>query len=255
LEKEHFRVWEDRIDQEIVHFSTEDTPVTLGIIFDRSGSMGGSRGSSPLDAIRSRAYTCLQNGLREDEYFLIEFSDQPEVVADFTTDMAKLRQKLLFAGAGGRTALWDAIYAGVTKLEDAAHARKALLVLTDGRENRSRYTLSELRGLVREQDVRIYTMDREDVQFDGLNQLVGLTGGRAFRSSNPCKELEADLKNQYVIGYHSTNLAADGAWRDIRVRVEAKGLPRELSDLTVRTRAGYYAKSDGGSRTDKAGPK
>jgi Ca-activated chloride channel family protein len=143
--------------------------------------------------------------------------------------------------AGGGTALWDAIYLGIRKIEHASNSRKALLVLTDGMENRSRYSLAELKRMVREQDVRIYSMDRIQVQFSGIDQLADLTGGRVFRSSNPCKELAAELRNQYVIGYKPTNRAADGAWRSIRVRIRPERLSKGISDLSVRARQGYYA--------------
>jgi Ca-activated chloride channel family protein len=250
LKKENFWVWEDKIEQDIIHFSGEDAPVSLGIIFDKSGSMGGPppKGAppknTPIDQIRSMAYTCLQDGSRQDEYFLIEFSDQAQVVADFTTDISKLRDKLAFLGAGGRTALWDAIYAGISKLKSASYSRKALLVLTDGMENRSRRSLSDLKNILREQDVRIYGMDPNEVLISGLDQLAELTGGRVFRSATPCKELAADLKNQYVIGYRPTNRATDGGFRNIRVRIEPSSLPKELSNLSVRARTGYYAKSE-----------
>jgi len=249
LQKEQFQVWEDKIEQEPISFSNENTPVTLGIIVDKSGSMGGRRfpsGSSlPTlqDQMISTAASCLRDGIREDEYFLLEFSDRPMITADFTNDISKLGQQLVFMGAGGKTALWDAIYLGMTKLEHASNSRKALLVLTDGIENRSRYSLSELKSFVREQDVRIYSIDPVQVQFSGVDQLAELTGGRVFRSSNPCMELSADLRNQYVIGYHPTNRATDGAWRSIRVRVKPDGLPKEMSNLNVRARSGYYAEA------------
>lgn len=247
LQKEDFQIWEDKIEQDPVTFSSETTPVTLGIILDKSGSMGGHRlpnGSSlPTfqDQMITTASSCLKDGTREDEYFLVEFSNRPMVTADFTSDISKLGQRLVFMDGGGGTALWDAIYLGVRKIEGASNSRKALLVLTDGMENRSRYTLSELKGLVREQDVRIYSMDRAQVQFSGIDQLADLTGGRVFRSSNPCKELSADLRNQYVIGYKPTNRAADGAWRSIRVRVRTERLSKAITDLSVRARQGYYA--------------
>ena len=252
LEKEHFQIWEDKIEQAPVSFSNEDTPITLGIIIDKSGSMGGRQfpSGSKLPTLQeqmiSTAYSCLRGGIRDDEYFLEEFSDRPMITADFTNDISKLGEHLMFMGAGGSTALWDAIYLGVRKLEHSANSRKALLVLTDGMENRSRYSLSDLKGFVREQDVRIYSMDRVQVQFSGIDQLADLTGGRVFRSSDPCKELSADLRNQYVIGYKPTNRATDGAWRSIRVRVKTERLGKELSDLSVRARKGYYA--DEGNR-------
>lgn len=244
LSKESFRVWEDKIEQEITTFGREDAPLSMGIILDRSGSMGERRpgvSGSRLESARSSAYSCLQDGLREDEYFMMEFSDSTQLVADFTNDISKLRENLLFVGAGGSTALWDAIYAGVDKLQHATHQRKALLLLTDGLENHSRYTLSELRGALRERDVRIYTVGLEEAQIDAVQQLVNLSGGRNFRSSNPCKELSAELRNQYVLGYHPTNRGSGVEWREIRVRINPAGLPKELSNLSVRTRAGYYA--------------
>jgi len=248
LQKEDFQVWEDKIEQEPVTFSSETTPVTLGIVLDKSGSMGGRNlpGGTGVPTMQDRMITtassCLKDGTREDEYFLVEFSNRPMVTADFTNDISKLGNKLVFMDAGGGTALWDAIYLGIRKIEHAANSRKALLVLTDGMENRSRYTLAELKRMVREQDVRIYSMDREQVQFSGgINQLADLTGGRVFRSSDPCKELSADLRNQYVIGYKPTNRAADGAWRSIRVRIRPERLSKSMPDLSVRARQGYYA--------------
>jgi Ca-activated chloride channel family protein len=246
LQKKDFQIWEDKIEQTPVTFSSETTPVTLGIILDKSGSMGGRHqpngtGIPTLqDQMITTATSCLRDGTREDEYFLVEFSSRPMVTADFTNDLSKLGQELVFMDAGGSTALWDAIYLGVRKIEHASNSRKALLVLTDGIENHSRYTLGELKGILREQDVRIYSMDRVQVQFSGIDQLADLTGGRVFRSSNPCKELSADLRNQYVIGYNPTNRAADGSWRNIRVRIRPEGLPKEMSNLSVRARQGYY---------------
>ena len=246
LSKEHFKVWEDKVEQEIATFSNEDTPVSLGIVLDKSGSMGATRpgGSNPrsptiFDESRSYAFQCLQGGVRDDEYFLIEFSSTAQVVADFTNDLSKLREKLLFAGAGGKTALWDAIYAGIAKSQDATHSRKALLVLTDGLENNSRYTLFNVKEVLRERDVRIYGMNQQSqVQFDGLAQLIELSGGRLFQSSNPCQELAAELKNQYVLAYRPTNRETDGAFRKITVRINTDRLPKNMSGLTVRARAG-----------------
>jgi len=248
MSKEHFRVFEDKVEQEILTFSNEDAPVSLGIVFDRSGSMGGGKASAKLppgfrgrlDEMRSTAYSCLKDALRDDEYFLLEFSDTPQVVADFTTDLTNLKEKLLFVGANGRTALWDAIYSGVAKVREGTHARKALLVLTDGQENNSRYTLGQLKSMLREEDVRIYSYG-PDVQFDGLNSLSEISGGRVFRSSSPCKELEAELRTQYVLGYRPTNRSKDGEFRKVTVRVNTDSLPKNISGLTVRARQGYYA--------------
>lgn len=234
LSAEQFQVWEDRIQQEVSYFSTEDAPLSLGLIVDRSGSMGGS-GAVSLDFARRGALNCLQDGIREDEYFMIEFADKAEVTADFTRSVEKLKDRLIVLGSGGNTALYDAIYSGVAKLQDASHSRRALVVLTDGEENQSRYSLSELKAFLQEQDVRIYFIG------EGNNQLAELTGGRVFTDINACQKLKADLQTQYVLGYRPTNRAKDGKWREIRVRIDNQGLTRELSDLSIRARAGYYA--------------
>jgi Ca-activated chloride channel family protein len=249
MRREHFRIWEDKVEQDIVTFSNEDAPVSLGIILDRSGSMGEKKipsNASPqyrdkFEEMRTTAFSCLKGGIRDDEYFLIEFSNSPQVVADFTNDMSKLREKLLFSGPGGFTALWDAIYLGAAQVEKGTHPRKALLVLTDGLENNSRYTLSQLKNVLREQDVRIYSYGGGNVTFDGLNSLTSITGGRTFMGSNPCKELEAELRTQYVIGYRPTNRTKDGEFRRITVRIKSEGLPKNISGLTVRARQGYFA--------------
>ena len=252
LTQKNFKVWEDKIEQKITSFEKEDAPISLGIVLDKSGSMGGrklrpsgpmsSRLQSLIEEARSSAYSCLRGGLLDDEYFLIEFSNRAQVVADFTHDLGTLRDRLLFLDAGGSTSLWDAIYAGIAKLQKASHTRKALLVLTDGEENSSRYSLGDVKRSLRESDVRIYTMDNNvDVQFDGLQSLVKLSGGMNFRGSDPCKALSAELRGQYVLGYRSTNRSAGGEWREIRVRMDPATLPNVLSDLSVRARAGYYA--------------
>jgi Ca-activated chloride channel family protein len=242
LEKQHFRLWEDKVEQEITHFNADDSPVSLGIIFDRSGSTG-SRRPKPGELIsqsRNQVYECVRDTLKGDEYFLIEFSDTPELIIDFTTNPSRLTEKLVFVGAGGSTALWDAIYMGVAKLQHGTNPRKGLLVLTDGKENRSRYSLSDLKKAVRETDVRIYNFYHQEVQWDGMQSLADITGGSVFRSTNPCKELAADLRNQYVIGYRPTNRAKDGAWRDISVKLNTANLPG-ISNLSVRARKGYFA--------------
>lgn len=241
LQKEHFRVWEDRVEQKIIYFSTEDAPITLGVVLDTSASMGYNK---QMETTRVNALSCASGGLREDEYFVIEFNDKPRLVSDFTVGLSKLKDQLLYIRPGGRTALWDAIYMAVAKLGEATNTRKALLVLTDGGENHSRYSLLDLKAFLREKDVRIYFFN------GGVDQLANLTGGRVFSSSNPCQELKADLSNQYVLGYEPTNTSADGRWRDIRVRLDSDGLPKAISDLSVRARAGYYAASDSGAGKD-----
>jgi Ca-activated chloride channel family protein len=248
LEREHFQLWEDRVEQSVEYFSAEDVPSTVGIIFDVSGSM-----KDKLSAARDAAVTFLKRGNPEDEYFLVEFSNMPQLTQDLTTDIAKLQNRIVFAPAQGMTALYDAVYLGLNRIKEGTNPKKALLLITDGEDNRSRYNFSNIKEFVKEQDVQLYAIgivDQWASQFGPgasgralIQELSELTGGRAFfpgsvyELEDICTKIAIELKNQYVLGYRSTNESPDGKWRQIRVRTTPpKGLPR----LNVRAKTGYY---------------
>lgn len=249
LEKEHFQVWEDKVEQNIAYFSAEDVPVSLGIIFDVSGSM-----KDKISAARDAAVTFLKTGNPEDEYFLVEFSSRPELASDYTTDIGRLQNRLIFTPAKGMTALYDAVYLGLEKLREGANPKKALLMITDGEDNRSRYTFSNVKEFVKEQDIQIYSIGIVNEFHSQLGagrmgralieELSELTGGRAFFPSSIyelediCTKIAIELKNQYILGYSSTNEAKDGRWRKLQVKVNP---PRGLPRLSVRAKSGYYA--------------
>lgn len=240
LEKEHFQVFEDKIEQPITYFSTEDSPMSLGIVLDSSGSM-----NPIISQARRNGSACTDMGNLEDEYFLIVFSDKLKVNTDFTTDLQKLRAQLLTVKPKGSTALYDAIYAGLAKLREGNHPRKALVVVSDGYDNHSRYSGKNLREAVKETDVQLYLIGN---QGDGtLRALAESTGGRSlsprtrsYELGNICNEIVKNLKNQYLIGYRSSNQAKDGKWRNVRVKVNPPG----GISLNVRSRTGYYAASE-----------
>ena len=249
LEQEHFQIWEDKLEQKIEHFSAEDVPISLGVIFDTSGSM-----KDKISTARDAAVTFLKTGNPEDEYFLVEFANRPQVAEDFTTDVTRLQNKLIFTPAKGMTAMYDSVYLGLEKLKEGNNPKKALLLITDGEDNRSRYTFSNVKDFVKEQDVQIYGIGIVDDSSSNLGaghtgramveELSDLTGGRAFfpdsvyELEDICTKIAVELKNQYVIGYKSTNEAKDGKWRKLRLKVNPpKGLPR----LSVRAKSGYYA--------------
>jgi Ca-activated chloride channel homolog len=247
LEKKDFQVWEDKVEQKISYFSSEDVPVSVGIIFDISGSMKDKIGSA-----QRAAATFFKSGTRDDEYFEIQFADRPQIASDFTTDITKLQGRLLNTPTKGSTALYDAVYLGLNKLKESNNPKKALLLITDGEDNRSRYSFSNVRDFIREQDVQMYAIGILDPATgagrDALAQLTDITGGRAFfpnsafEMSDICKKIAAELKNQYVIGYRSTNTAKDGLWRKIRVKVSTpKG--KDIAALGVRFKQGYFAPS------------
>jgi Ca-activated chloride channel family protein len=251
LSEEHFEIFEDRVGQDIAFFSSEDVPLSVGIVFDVSGSM-----KQKLDVAREAVGTFLRTLTPSDEHLLIEFSTSPQVTQGFTTDVSRLQNRLLFSPAGGMTALFDAVYRGIEAVvSDAVNPKKALLLITDGQDNASRYNFGRLRDAVRESDVQIYAIGIVDAFNSGLGagqagrsvlrDIAEETGGLSF-FPNSVYELEdvttkiaIELKNQYVLGYVSTNEEADGDWRDIRVRLDPpRGLPNGLS---VRAKRGYYA--------------
>jgi Ca-activated chloride channel family protein len=234
----NFQIWEDKVEQKIEYFSTEDAPLSLGIIFDVSHSM-----EKKIDVAREAAATFLQTGSIEDEYFLVEFSSRARLAEDFTTDISRLRDRLAFAPAEGTTAMYDAVYLGLNKVKSGQNPRKALLLITDGEDNHSRYSRGDIHELARESDVQIYIIDLGRAL---VGELAEITGGRSYRGSvddleDICEKISLELRNQYVLGFASTNLNKDGKWRKLQIRAVP---PPGMSRLNVRTRSGYYAPTD-----------
>jgi Ca-activated chloride channel homolog len=250
LERENFQLWEDKVEQKIDYFSTEDSPLSIGLIFDSTGSM-----ADKISTARDAAVTFLKTGNPEDEYFLVTFSQDARLVEDFTTDIARLQNRLIFSAAKGLTPLFDAIYMGLDKMKSAGNKRKALLLITDGEDNHSRYSFADIKGYVKEQDVQIFAIGIVN-RFGELAQgktgrgiiedLVNITGGRPFfpdsvyELEDICSKIAVELRNQYVLGYRSTNEAKDGKWRKIRLKVNP---PKGISGLSVRGKSGYYAET------------
>jgi len=259
LEGSHFQVWEDKIEQKVEYFSAEDVPISIGVIFDVSGSM-----KDKIATARQAAATFLKTGNPEDEYFLVEFANRPEVASDFTTDVTKLQNKLIMTPAKGMTAMYDSVYLGLEKLKEGTNPKKALLLITDGEDNRSRYTFQNVKEFVKEQDVQIYgigIVDDFNSQLGAgrtgralIEELSELTGGQAmfpdsvYELEDICTKIAVELKNQYVLGYHSTNGAKDGKWRKLRVKVNP---PKGIQRLNVRAKQGYYAPTADAAATSK----
>jgi Ca-activated chloride channel family protein len=248
LEKENFELYEGGSKVEIKSFSSEDAPVSLGVIFDSSGSM-----SSKMDRAKDAVVEFFKTANPQDEFFMITFSDEPEVVSDFTSSVDDIQGKLVFTVPRRRTALLDAIYMGITKMRQAKYGKKALLIISDGGDNHSRYTEGEIKALVKEADVMVYAIGIYDRYFPTeeerlgpalLGEIAELSGGRAFTVENPndladvATKIGVELRNQYVLGYRPQNGSRDGKWRKIKVKLlPPKGLP----PLRVYARTGYYA--------------
>jgi len=153
LEKEHFKVLDDKVEQTITHFAMDDEPLAVGLVFDISGSMGNK-----LRRSRAAAAAFFRTANPEDEFFLVEFNDQPKLVVPLSRDYEEIQNELTFAQSKGRTALLDAIFLALHEMKNTKMQRKALLIISDGGDNCSRYTEGEVRNRVRESDVLIYAM-------------------------------------------------------------------------------------------------
>jgi VWFA-related protein len=253
LDREHFKLEEDKIEQTISHFASEDAALSIGLVFDTSGSMG-----SKLQKSRQAAAQFFKAANPDDEFFLVQFNDRPELSFGFTTNTEDIQNRLTFTQSKGRTALLDAIYLALHEMKKARNPRKALLVLSDGGDNSSRYTESEIKNLVREADVQIYAIGifepvhargrtAEELSGPGLlGEVAEQTGGRHYpvENLNDLPDIAAkigiELRNQYVIGYTSTNLERDGKYRRVKVKLVQ---PRGLPPLRAFWRLGYYAPS------------
>jgi Ca-activated chloride channel family protein len=251
LEKENFELYEGKNAQEIRHFSSEDAPISLGVIFDISGSM-----DNKIQQAREAVVEFFKTANPRDEFFIVTFSDRPEVLTDFTGSVEDIQQQLVYTVPKGRTALLDAIYLGLSKMRQAQHNKKALLIISDGGDNRSRYTDGEIRSIVKEADVQIYAIGIFDLNPATMEEQRGpqmlasitdVTGGRTFtihdadELTDVATKIGIELRNQYVLGYRPTNTAKDGRWRKVKVKLQP---PKGLPPLTVYNKTGYYAPTD-----------
>jgi Ca-activated chloride channel homolog len=249
LERENFRVFENGVEQEVLQFSSQDVPVSIGVIFDMSGSM-----ADKIDKSRQAAVQFFRTANPQDEFFLVNFNDRAQLVSEFTSSVDDLQNSLLYTSAHGLTALYDGVYLGLSQMRGAHNARKALLIISDGGDNHSRYSENEIRKFVREADVQIYAIGLFEP--DGgptpeerggpslLEDLTEMTGGREFTVGNLnelpdiATKISMELRNQYVLGYRSSNGAHDGSWRKIKVKLRP---PKGLPPLNVFAKSGYFA--------------
>jgi len=251
LDKDNFQLFEGKDAQEIRHFSSEDAPVSIGVIFDMSGSM-----ASKIERAREAVVEFFKTANPQDEFFMITFADRPEEVSDFTSSVEDIQGKLVYTVPKGRTALLDAIYLGVSKMRQAKYQKKAMLIISDGGDNHSRYTEGEIKAMVKEADVLVYAIGIYDHYMATPEEALGpallgevseLTGGRSFTIDNPndladvATKIGIELRNQYVLGYRPKTPGHDGKWRKIKVKlIPPKGLP----PLKVYAKTGYYAPSE-----------
>src|ERR1700736_4991729 len=251
LDQRNFQLYEGKQPQEIKHFFSEDGPVSIGVILDISGSM-----KTKIERAREAVDEFLKAANPQDEFFLITFADRPHVVQDFTQKTEDIQEGLLYTKPKGPTALLDAIYMALDKMKEAKYQRRALLLISDGGDNHSRYTEKEVKSLTKEANVLIYSVGIFDREFASREEFLGpallselseVTGARCYTLDDSrylpsiTRHIGVQLRNQYVLGYRPNIAQDDGKWRKIKVKLTQ--LPRSLPQLRVYAKKGYYAPS------------
>ena len=250
LDKKHFQVLDEKLPQDITFFSDDDAPVSVGVIFDVSGSMSGDKIRKAREALSH----FIETSHDSDEYFLIGFNSRAQLLMDKTRDGKAVLDKLTFVQPKANTALYDACYLGIERVQRGSHPKRALLLISDGQDNDSRYTFTELRRLLKESDVVVYAIgilggsdpgSSLGMQGQGiLEELTAVSGGRAFfpntavEMDDTFEKIALELRHQYSIGYKPSNFTNDGKWHRIKVKINP---PRGLPRLFVRSKEGYYA--------------
>jgi len=250
LTKNAFTIIDNNQEQEITFFSDSDAPVSIGVLFDVSGSMSGQKVLRAKNALKK----FVASSHPSDEYFLIAFNSRAQLLLDRTRDGDALLDKLTLVQPKQNTALYDAVYLGIERVTRGAHQKRALLIISDGQDNASRYNFGEVRRLMKESDVVTYAVGILDSGDAGssigmqgqafLDELTSVTGGKAFYPTSNVEmeeifeRIALELRHQYSIGYTPTDFRPDGKWRKVKVRVKQ---PRGFQRLSVRGREGYYA--------------
>jgi len=246
LERENFRVFEDKVPQPITQFAMDDEPVAVCLVFDTSGSMG-----EKLQRSRAAAMEFFRIANPEDEFCLVEFDNAPRLRVPLTSDTGTIENELIFSKSKGSTALLDAVYLALHEMKRSKKNKKALLIISDGGDNHSRYSQKEVTNVVRESDVLIYSIGvfgggTTPEEYGGaglLGKISEQTGGRLFEANavelpDIAKKIGIELRNRYILGYSPQNQVRDGKYHRITVQVVA---PRGLPKLSAHWRLGYNA--------------
>jgi Ca-activated chloride channel family protein len=249
LKQNAFSVFDDKDQENITFFSDEDAPVSVGIVFDLTGSMGGEKVQRAKDALSH----FMQTSDDRDEYFLITLqSGRAFLTMDKTRDSKAILEKLTFVQTKGNTAFYDGVYLANERVQRGTYPKRAVLVISDGQDNNSRYTFNELRKSLKESDVEIYCIGIEEsgngsLAMEGsgiLDEISGVSGGKAFfprsgaEMDDIFEQIALELRHQYAIGYKPPNFVSDGRWHRLKVKVSP---PRGLPRLFVRSKEGYFA--------------
>ena len=258
LDKRAFTILDEGVPQEISYFSDEDSPASVAIVFDVSGSMSEDKINSAKVALAQ----FIRTSHPDDEYFLIGFNSTAHLLLDGVRDGEAVLKKFTYVQTHGNTALYDAVYLGIEKLSQATYSKRAIILISDGEDNYSRHTFNELRHKLQESDVAIYTVQvgipliRSNA-WQVMSELAAVSGGKAFPPTGrdgmreDFERIALELRQQYSLAFFPSGFTPDGKKRQIKVRV---ALPMGSLRLAVRHRKGYYAlrKSSTQSKPDIA---
>jgi Ca-activated chloride channel homolog len=249
LGKDAFSVYDENRRQDISFFSDDDAPVSVGVVFDLTGSMSGEKVKRARDALAH----FIETSLDQDEYFLITLQGgRAFLTMDRTRDSKALLDRLTFVQANGNTAFYDGVYLAAEKVQHGTYPKRAVLVISDGQDNNSRYTFNDLRKMLKESDVAIYSVGIEEsgsgsLALEGsgiLDEMAGISGGKSFFPTTNAEmddifeQIALELRHQYSIGYRLPNFVNDGKYHRVKVKVTP---PRGMPRLFVRSKEGYYA--------------
>ena len=251
LKPTNFAVLDDKNPQVVRYLSNVDEPISLVVVLDASASM------APRMQDARKAFTeTINTSNPQDDFSLVVVSDRPRVALHLDDSASEIQAAVDALQPDGSTALWDGMYLGVNELKNSRYQRKAMVVISDGGDNHSRYTESELRSLLKEADVEVYAIGmlhpyatrlEEKRGPLELDEVTSVTGGRVFTARNSVElsravtQISRELRSQYVLGYYPSNRIRDGKWRRLKIRVTKSASPEKVR---LYAKKGYYAPAE-----------
>lgn len=246
LEKKNFHIFEDTVEQEVVNFSSDEVPVSIGLVLDLSGSIGGK-----MPIIRTGAVNFLHEGNPQDEFLAVGFRGHAELLSPFTSDPETLQSRMLYLTSHGMTALFDGVYLALAQINTAHNARRGIILISDGGENHSRHSEKDVYREFQEADTQFYTVGvfggaRTPEEQEGptlLHELSERSGGRDFSAGadsvpDIVQKIGEELRSEYVLTFRPVNHPHDGKFHKIRIQLDT---PKWFPPLNVYARSGYTA--------------
>lgn len=261
LTKDDFAVYADKKPVEIAHFDRDDVPVSIGILFDVSGSVKNF-GKDPLSLLKSLLSLFIKKGRVGNEYFIYKFAEQSELICDWTRDASAAREALTQSPAGipkGSTVFYDTCLLAIEKLQNGSHSRKVLFMITDGEDTGStKITYAQLRQLLKESDAIVYSISLSDVYHDAMagparsimEEISDISGGVAYfprdgkQLSWAMDQITSELRCQYTIGFKPPDTSRDEKWHKIQVKMTETKNNGAKKRLKIRAREGYTLKPE-----------